>query len=129
MRIDTLTQERCNGHLFALPPRLEHDAVFMLVLAVRDQSDPVPYCLSIDRFFWNGQAERKALEAKAAEVPKDHPMSIAVEMAVKEIRRNPFWTPEQRELFIGRLVHQAIRPESPESESESERERDDEASE
>jgi len=87
-------------------------------------SDVLPEIIGHDAY-----AERKALEAKAAEVPKDHPMSIAVEMAVKEIRRNPFWTPEQRELFIGRLVHQAIRPESPESESESERERDDEASE
>ena len=43
----------------------------------------------------------------AAAVPGDHPLAPAIVASVAEVRRNPFWKPEQKELFISRLVRSA----------------------
>jgi hypothetical protein len=56
------------------------------------------------------QREELTLDEMVANaLPRDHPMYPHIASSLEEVKRNPFWRPEQKQKFVGGLLKEVTR--------------------
>jgi hypothetical protein len=56
------------------------------------------------------QREESTLDEMVAKaLPRDHPMYPHIALSLDEVKRNPFWRPEQKQKFVGGLLKEVTR--------------------
>lgn len=65
---------------------------------------------SEDLLTLSSQREELTLdEMVASALPRDHPMYPHIASSLEEVKRNPFWRPEQKQKFVGGLLKEVTR--------------------
>jgi hypothetical protein len=65
---------------------------------------------SEDLLTLSSQREELTLDEMVANaLPRDHPMYPHIASSLEEVKRNPFWRPEQKQKFVGGLLKEVTR--------------------
>ena len=65
---------------------------------------------SDDLLTLSSQREELTLDEMVADaLPRDHPMYPHITSSLEEVKRNPFWRPEQKHKFVGGLLKEVTR--------------------